>query len=173
MQYFTCLGGEWYFMFTNRDRAKKSVSDKPKKTSDKNVKSPTDSELDYLRGEVSRLNKSLEALTDLSNRRRIEIQVERIKGALLTELEEATRSCQELAQRFEEHTGILEVLTNSIPYAVVITELPGGKEIYSNELYRQNKDLISQGDLKLNAYSVKNSEGLEFASIGISVELKS
>lgn len=87
-------------------------------------------EIDALRAEVARLEKMLGALADVSHRRRLEVQLERLKSRL--EKTEQIKA-QQTETELDRYRAISQALAEHMPVAMVVVEAPSGKILHTNK----------------------------------------
>ncbi len=112
-------------------------------------------DLHSLRAEILRLLESLKGLADISHRRQVRLQIERLQGHLLTRLEEAEharlalqRESEQWKREAEKQCAIVQVLAENTPQvAIIVVDAPSGKVTYTNTHWRRTvKEPLPQAD---------------------------
>lgn len=89
-------------------------------------------DLEGLKAEVTRLERAVQGVADLSNRRRLEIQIERIQNLLLDRVTETNEIRANLQVEVRKQIALFEAVSGNIPMGITVAEAPSGKVVYTN-----------------------------------------
>lgn len=123
-------------------------------------------DLQSLRAEVSHLENKIRALAETNHRRRLEVQLDRLKERLPKPFENADHA-QQTEKELERFRAISQALVEQIPVAFVVVEAPSGKVLYSNRhLELLMKEPVPQTDSieQYDQFGAFHPDGRPFAA---------